>query len=190
MKKMICSANSDSYSIAIRLRSLGWLYLFFVYFHEKLPQIILNWVSHKHFFSKYTNLPLLWLVIFKVYTSEQVVLTWRSIRKTGWGICLLWKCAAFENFFDTKKWQIFSYKPYVLAFLISGMSSLPETFSLKSQTNPWRCPKKSVLITEDVELVLTSNSRYFHTLVVYDSSIHSTMSNSLVLAIGYLCISG
>lgn len=136
------------------------------------------------------QLTLLCLVLFKVYTSKQVVLTWRSMRKTGWGICLLWKCAAFENFLMQKKWQIFSYKPYVLAFLISGISSLPETFSLKSQTNPWRCPKKSVLITEDVELVLTSNARYFHTLVVYDSSIHSTMSNSLVLAIGYLCISG
>lgn len=43
---------------------------------------------------------------------------------------------------------------------------------------------KSVLITEDVELVLTSNSRYFHTLVVYDSSIHSAMSNSLVWPLG------
>lgn len=102
MRKMICSGNSDSYIIVIRSRSLGWLYLFFVYFYKKLPQIIPNWVSHI-FFSKYTNLPLLWLVLFKVYTSKQVVLTWRSIRKTGWGICLLWKCAAFENFFDTKK---------------------------------------------------------------------------------------
>ena len=75
-------------------------------------------------------------------------------------------------------------------FLIAEIGSLPETFLAKCQNTPERCPKKSVLIPEDVELVLTSNSRYSHTLVVDDSSIHSTMSNSLVLAIGYLCISG
>lgn len=77
-----------------------------------------------------------------------------------------------------------------LHFLISEIGSLPEIFLVQCQTTPERCPKKSVLITEDVELVLTSNSSYFHTLVVYDSSIHSTMSNSLVLAIVYLRISG
>lgn len=100
MRKMICSELWQLYHSNQIEESWMIIPILCLFLQETSPDN--SKLSFTYFFLKYTNLPLLWLFLFKVYTSKQVVLTWRSIRKTGWGICLLWKCAAFENFFDTK----------------------------------------------------------------------------------------